>query len=118
MAKRELLFSLTKKDFVVETFPAGKAGGQRGNKKDTAVRIKHPDSGAVGESREERHQHQNKKIAFDRLVTSPRFRVWHAMRCREIMEGETIEQKVQKMMSPENIKVEVIDDDGEWVETN
>ena len=65
MAKKELLFSLTKKDFVVETFRAGGKGGQKQNKTDSGVRIKHPASGAVAESREERSQHQNKKIAFN-----------------------------------------------------
>jgi len=113
MSKRELLFSLTKKDFVVETFRAGGKGGQHQNKTDSAVRIKHPASGAVGESREDRSQHRNKKIAFERLVNSHTFRRWHAIKIEEAMGRETIEEAVAKAMVPENLKVELLDD-GEW----
>ena len=116
MAKRkELLFSLTKKDFVVETFRAGGKGGQKQNKTDSGVRIKHPASGAVGESREERSQHVNKKIAFKRLVETPRFKVWHAAKVQEMLGKETPEQAVERMMKPENIKIEFFED-GDWKE--
>jgi len=47
MSKKELLFSLTKKDFKVETFRGSGAGGQHRNKTDSAVRIKHPASGRL-----------------------------------------------------------------------
>lgn len=50
---KELLFSLTKKDFRIETFRSGGKGGQHQNKTDSGVRIVHLESGAVGESREE-----------------------------------------------------------------
>ena len=72
---KELLFTLSKEkgDFVVETFRCGGKGGQNVNKVETGVRIKHPASGAVGESREERTQGQNKKIAFDKLIKSKKF---------------------------------------------
>lgn len=115
---KELLFSLTKKDFIIETFRAGGKGGQHQNKTDSAVRIKHPDSGAVGESREERSQHQNKKIAFERLTSSYKFKRWHCLKVKEILEGISIEEKVEKMMDPSNIKVEVKDESGKWVDDN
>lgn len=115
MAK-EILFTLTKKDFIVETFRGSGAGGQHRNKTDSAVRIKHPESGAVGESQEERSQHQNKRTAFLRLLEHPKFKVWHRMKCYELIRGETIEQKVDKMMSQENLKVEVKNQDGKWEE--
>ena len=115
MAKnRELLFTLTKKDFKVQTFRAGGKGGQHQNKTDSAVRIIHPDSGAVGESRKHRSQHQNKKVAFEHLVAHVKFRVWHAAKCQEIFRGQSIEEKVKKDMTPENIKVEILEE-GEWV---
>ena len=58
---KKLLFSLTKKDFVIETFRSGGPGGQNQNKRNTGVRIRHPESGAVAESRVHRTQEQNKK---------------------------------------------------------
>ena len=115
MAKKELLFSLTKKDFKVETFRAGGKGGQKQNKTDSAVRIRHPASGAVGESREHRSQHRNKKVAFERLVAHGKFRMWHANKCQEIFRGESIEESVKKSMTPKNIKTEVVKD-GEWID--
>lgn len=51
-------------------------GGQNRNKRDTAVRIVHPPSGAVGESQEQRSQLQNKRAAFVRMANHPRFKLW------------------------------------------
>ena len=68
MSEKELIFSARKKDFRIDTFRAGGKGGQKQNKTDSGVRITHIESGLAAESREERSQHQNKKIAFERLV--------------------------------------------------
>lgn len=78
--ERELLFSLTKKDFRIDTFRAGGKGGQHQNRTDSGVRITHIESGAVGESREERSQHMNKKKALERLIKSKKFQIWHIKR--------------------------------------
>ena len=59
--KGELLFSITKKDFEIQTFRSGGKGGQHQNKTDSGVRIIHRDSGARAESREERSQARNKR---------------------------------------------------------
>lgn len=114
----EKVLSLTKKDFVVQTFRAGGKGGQKQNKTSSGVRIIHPESGARGESREERSQHQNRRIAFDRLIDSHRFRAWMSRRHKEIIEKETLAQRVEKMMSPENLRVEAKDENGNWVKIN
>jgi protein subunit release factor B len=103
---KRLIHSVTKKDFEVQTFRAGGKGGQNQNKRDTGVRIIHKDSGAVGESREERSQLQNKKRAFERLLSSWKFKRWHSMKIREIIEGETLEEKVARQMRPENLLIE------------
>lgn len=42
-------------------------GGQRRNKRETAVRIKHLPTGLVAQSEEHAHGEQNKKAAFKRL---------------------------------------------------
>jgi len=112
---KEPLFSVTKKDFIVETMRGSGAGGQHRNKTDSAVRITHPESGAVGYSQDERSQHQNKRTAFLRLVNSLTFKLWYNQRIYEVLQGETIKQKVDKMMHPKNLKVE-IKRNNKWVE--
>jgi peptide chain release factor len=55
-------------DVTFETFQAGGAGGQHQNKTDSAVRLRHAPSGIVIVSRNERSQHQNKRIALKGLA--------------------------------------------------
>lgn len=119
MDKRELLFSITKKDFRVETYRASGKGGQNRNKRDTAVRITHIVSGAVGLSSDEREQARNKKIAFNRLVSSAKFKKWHRSKVQELLEKEerkvNIESIVEKQMHTDNLKIEVRDERGRWI---
>ena len=112
---KELAYSVTLDDCRVDTFRSGGKGGQNQNKRDTGVRIVHEPSGAVGESREERSQLQNKKRAFEKMATSPAFKWWAALRLKEIETGLTLEQRVQEWMSPENLKVEG-KSEGKWIE--
>ena len=112
---RELLFSVNKNDFDIQTFRCGGKGGQRRDKKDTGVRLIHRASGAKGESREERSQAQNKKIAFNRLIATNEFKMWHAMMCSELMQGKSIETEVKEAMEEKNLKVEV-KREGKWAE--
>lgn len=74
--ERELVLRVSIKDCDVQTFRAGGKGGQNQNKRNTGVRIIHPPSGAVAESREERQQLQNKRIAWRRLAHTEKFRAW------------------------------------------
>lgn len=117
--KRELLFSITRKDFRIDTFRAGGKGGQKQNKTSSGVRITHFDSGAVGESREKRSQHDNRRLAFKRCVNSDKFKSWHRRRVSEILiDRHKIEQKVNMAMyNPNDIKIETYDSDNKvWVE--
>ena len=114
MAK-ELLFSVTEKDLVVQTFHAGGPGGQNQNKTSSGVRIIHKESGAVGEARDTRSQLENKRAALKRMTESIKFKVWVNRVCAEIKSGETIEERVEKMLLPENIKIETREF-GKWVE--
>jgi protein subunit release factor B len=113
---KEYLFSVTKKDLTVQTFRSGGSGGQHQNKVESGVRIIHKESGAVGESREERSQHQNKKIAFRRLAENAKFKLWIKRKAYEVIKGKTIEKIVEEQMSPENLKIEVINEKGQWID--
>lgn len=111
---KQRVVHLTSKDFVVETFKASGKGGQHRNKTESAVRIKHPPSGAVGECSEERSQFQNKKIAFERLVKSEKFQRWirleHNRMAGLLPTEKEIEEEVDKMIEKDlkngNIKIE------------
>lgn len=106
---KRLLFSLTKKDFEIQTFRAGGKGGQNQNSRDSAVRIIHPDSGARGESREHREQAANRKAAFERLVKSWEFKKWHMVEVAKrlgIKEEKSVDEIVDEQMREENLKVE------------
>lgn len=113
--KKELLHSITKKDFEIQTFRAGGPGGQNQNKRNTGVRIIHKASGAVGEARDQRSQLQNKRNALKRLVEDPKFKLWNARVCHEIMSGESIEEKVEKALDEKNLKIEK-KENGKWVD--
>lgn len=119
MQGKELLFSVTLKDCDVQTFRAGGPGGQNQNKRDTGVRIVHPPSGARGESREERSQLANKKLAFRRMAAHPLFQAWVG---RQSHEYKKMEQRVQQwveqqMNDPSTVKLEVRHK-GRWVQVD
>lgn len=115
MAKRELLFSVTRADLKVDTFRSGGPGGQNQNKRETGVRITHPDSGAVGTAREHRTQEQNKSAAFRRMIETPAFRTWHRKHSASLIYTDAmVKRAVEAQMNPKNIKVEHRVD-GKWV---
>ncbi len=75
MNEKRLVLSVTLGDCEVQTFRSGGPGGQNQNKRDTGVRIIHTESGARGESREQRSQLQNKRTAFVRMTETQTFKV-------------------------------------------
>ncbi len=99
--KRQHVFSITANDLRIDTFRSGGKGGQNQNKVNSGVRIVHEPSGAVGESREERDQLQNKKQAFKRMTESKEFQSWIALQ-KDIIFG--------------NIKYEEADGKGNFKE--
>jgi protein subunit release factor B len=60
-------FDALKKQVVVETFRSSGPGGQRKNKTETSVRLKHLPTGITVSATEHRLQSQNLKLAFERL---------------------------------------------------
>jgi protein subunit release factor B len=113
MAK-ELAFSITKKDFRFDYFRAGGPGGQNQNKRDTACRITHIESGISAESREYRTQLENKQAAFRKLTSKPQFRAWINQQLNGLFK-ESPEEVVEKQMARDNLLIECRDADGSWV---
>jgi len=111
--KCELLFSVTKKDLVLEYFSGTGGGGQHRNKHQNSCRCKHPDSGAMGVCQDQRSKAQNTKMAFRRMVESEKFQKWLKMEaCRATGQIAEVEKKVE--MEMKNVKVEVKDEKGRW----
>jgi len=113
MSEKKLLFSLTAKDFVVQTFCTGGNGGQHRNAKQNGVRIIHPASGARAEHRDGRDQGRNKIEAFRKLSETPKFKAWHkAEVARRLGMERDAEEAVEQAMNPKNLKVEVLGERG------
>lgn len=111
---KQLIFSINKKDFDIQTFKSGGPGGQHQNKTDSGVRIIHKLSGAIGESRTDKSQHRNKKIALQRLTNTIKFKLWVNKKVYEINSGKTIDERVNEKMNKKNIKVET-KVNGKWI---
>lgn len=117
MDERQLLFSVTRKDLDITYFRGSGKGGQHRNKTDSACRIVHRDSGAMATAQENRSQLQNKHAAFRRLVETPKFKAWWRIRAGHVALDESlIAEAVAVMMHPSNLKEEVMNEDGEWVD--
>jgi protein subunit release factor B len=106
-------FSVTLADCDVQTFRSGGPGGQNQNKVETGVRIVHTASGARGESRQERSQLLNKRLAFRRMAETPKFKVWLQREMHRRRGIPSPEERVANDMLPDNLKVEVRSD-GRW----
>ena len=116
--KKELLFSLKpNKDYKIEYFSGTGAGGQYRNKHQNCVRIIHKDSGVIVTGQSHRNRKSNEREALLNLLKHPKFKVWHTMKVQEYLDGKTLEEKVDEMLSPENLKFEVRQD-GKWIEVN
>lgn len=106
-----LLFSLTKKDFEIQTFCTGGPGGQHKNAKQNGVRILHAASGARAEHRDGRDQCKNREAAFEKLVKTKAFLQWHKAEVARRL-GETaaleraVNEAVDRAMAFGNLKVE------------
>jgi len=115
---KELLFSVTKKDLDIQFFSGKGAGGQHRNKHQNCVRMVHKDSGVIVTGQNSRSRKANIKEAFNNLVKHPKFKIWLNRTAQEIINNENINQTVDSMMDLKNLKIEVKDKDGNWVEKN
>ena len=112
---RELLFSITKDDFKIDWFSGTGAGGQYRNKHQNCIRLHHKDSGVTVTGQSNRDRISNQKEAMNNLINHPKFKIWHIQKINEVVSGLTLEQKIDEMITPENLKIEV-QEDGKWKE--
>lgn len=110
-------FRLTKDDFIFSWFSGTGKGGSNRNKHQNCLRLSHPESGSTGIGQDERDRPQNQKIAFQRLTESPRFKFWSSQKLKELEDGMTLEEKVDKELNClNNLVFEIKDDNGKWKE--
>ena len=112
---KDLLFSITKNDLTITYFSGTGSGGQHRNKHQNCVRIKHNETGIIVTGQSHRERKSNISEAFHNLVNNPKFRLWHTAKAMECLEGKTMEQRVDDLLIPENLKIEV-QENGVWVE--
>jgi len=107
---KQKLFSVTKKDFVIEAFSGSGAGGQHRNRHPNCVRIKHVESGVIKTCTKHRSLHQNQQEAFVNLAKDPKFKLWLNRKAAGTLEIESqVDQAVKAAMVPGNLKVEGYD---------
>lgn len=114
MSEKELLFSVTKKDFDLHWFSGTGAGGQGRNKLQNSLRLTHRASGAQSTGQSNKSRVANQKEAFNGIIKHPKFKMWFNKKVMECLSNETIEERVEKMMIPDNLKIEGKDEHGRW----
>lgn len=106
---KELLFSLTSRDFEFQTFCTGGNGGQHRNAKQNGVRCIHPASGARAEHRDGRDQRKNKQEAFRKCAETPEFKAWHRVETmKRLGLLKDLDRRVDEMMADQNLLVEFV----------
>ncbi len=86
-----------RKQVTLETYRSRGPGGQRKNKTETAVRLRHLPTGLTVTATEQRSQSQNLKLAFERLAD--RLRRLHQKKRRRIPTAvpfKSIEKRIEE----------------------
>jgi len=110
---KELLFSVTKDDFDIHYFSGTGAGGQHRNKHQNCVRMSHSPSGASSTGTSHKERQRNLVEAFKKITADTKFKLWHSKVTQELLEKETLDERVDKMMHPDNLRVDE-KVDGKW----
>lgn len=100
---KQKIFSITREDCDWFYYRGSGKGGQNRNKTDTAVRVVHRASQAVGTAQDERSQLQNKRLAFKRMAATEKFKNWVKVETArrsgmKILSEEELQQKVKEEM--------------------
>lgn len=113
---KELLYSITKKDFKITWFSGSGAGGQYRNKHQNCVRLCHQESDVIVTGQSNRERSSNLKEAFHNLLNNGKFKAWHNRKINEILSGKTLEEKVDEMIQDKNLKIEGKDENNRWID--
>ena len=110
---KELIFSITKKDFDITYFNGTGNGGQHRNKHKNCVRLKHLETGIMTVGQSERSLKQNLKRAFKQLVNNEEFKTWLTLKISSVLkekedESVLIAKRVDEAMKPENLRIEYL----------
>ncbi len=106
----------SRKDFDVSYYCGSGPGGQARNKCATGCQIIHKESGAKARRSDSRSQEENRKNAFLSLLKTPAFKFWLARKQFEIDQQMTLEEAVEQDTKSENLKYEIKDENGKWIE--
>lgn len=91
----QLLFSITKNDFKIERTKGSGKGGQNRNKRETAIRITHKETGISSYCADQRNQHQNLTKAFKNLINKPEFQKYLRLRsARAAVDIRKLDKKI------------------------
>ena len=104
---KELLFSITKKDYKIDYYSGTGAGGQHRNKHQNCVRFTHKESGVTTSGTESRSRDTNLKTAFKRMTENKKFKNWIRIKAAIITEETNdLKKLVEEQMAEKNIKIE------------
>lgn len=107
-------FTVTKKDLEITFFSGSGAGGQKRNKCQNCVRIRHPETGVIVTGQNHAERSSNMKDALTRLANHFKFKWWCDEKLREIEGLETTKEWVESQMKDENLEI-YIEKDGKFV---
>jgi protein subunit release factor B len=113
---RKLLVSLTKRNFEWDYVRGSGKGGQKKNKTSSAVRCRHPISGAIGYAQDTRSQSENRRLAFRRCCETKEFQNWIKLESARVS-GDLveIERKIENDINDSTkTKIETKDENGKW----
>lgn len=111
---KELLFSITKKDFTTTWFSGTGAGGQYRNKHQNSCRIRHKETGVIGTGQSNRNRVANQREAFKSVINNPKFKIWLKHKIsKAYFDQKEIEDQVDEAMKDENLKIEYLEGKNE-----
>lgn len=96
MKNKTKMFSVTAADCRWDVFRGSGDGGQKKQKTSSGVRCVHEASGAEGKATDSRHQHVNRKSAFERMVATPEFQSWLKLKIEAGLGHVLIEETTDK----------------------
>lgn len=99
----------------MDTFTVGGHGGSGKDTSNSGVRVTHLASKAVGRAVDTRSMEKNRRSAFERMAHTKKFQDWIKLEAsRRMGDAQVIEERVDQMMAPHNLRVEEKDDRGRW----